>query len=470
MNDAASVVCDDCHRRRDDDGKRSLHDLSGFQRGNGAAAAAVPSILSAKTPAPSPAPSLPPAAALPQNVPSAPMPALSAFETSRPFTIDTSGQPHLADGEVVRVQKSGVDVYDGEAKAHGAVGGTLLVTSARILWLNAPRSMRLSWALALIRSAGGEEGGLFQSRSHKIVCSLSACGGGGRPDYIRFGFKDGGRDLCLKALCEALERRQPVSASSSASLNASQAPPLLAVGAREATRQKDEAERVQQRALAATAFSGLAALAAHAKDILLLAEQTAAELRAARERRGDVAGAAEEAAVAELLADLGAVGSPVTRTSAGRAYIDALARQVCEFSRPRLIASGGILPITDVYCAYNRGRGVDLVSPEDLLAALERAPRLQLGMVMRQVSLGKTPTRVLALDDMADDKIAIRMKDFILSHGIHASVSQLELATAWKVPLGVAAAHIRVAEGAGAIVRDESVAGTRYFVNRFIRG
>lgn len=33
---------------------------------------------------------------------------------------------------------------------------------------------------------------------------------------------------------------------------------------------------------------------------------------------------------------------------------------------------GGILALVDLYCMYNRARGTDLISPEDLLIACER--------------------------------------------------------------------------------------------------
>ena len=510
MNSAVSILCEECHRGRDDDGKRGRDggDLmrAGISGSSGSSVTIAIAAAASRTTNTSPttATATPPttttaviASPPPSTTAVVQLPTLSAFDTSRPFFIDASGQPTLEMSEVLWLLTPGVDVYDGEFKARSSVGGELIITSRRFLWTDTSRSTRHSWPLSAVKSASGEEGGLFTSRSQKVSITLFGCGGGGRPAHVRLGFKEGGRDAWLKALVDALDKRSTLSTPmlvDSSSITTTTATTTatfaatttttnttkvggLAVGAREAVRQRDAAEAAASRALAATAFSGLAALAAHAQDILKLAEQTAAELRAVRERRGDVAGAKEEAAVTEMLADLGAVGNPVTRTTAGRAYVDALARQIAEFARPRLATAGGLLPLTDVYCAYNRARGVDLVSPEDVLAALARAPHLRLGMAVREVSLGsaqgKTPTRFLALDEMDDHKVAARVAQLIVSKAAsssgksYPSVSQLELASAWRVPLAVAAAHLRVAEAAGAVVRDESVAGTRFFSNNF---
>ena len=42
---------------------------------------------------------------------------------------------------------------------------------------------------------------------------------------------------------------------------------------------------------------------------------------------------------------------------------------MAKFAAPVLAHAGGILPLTDLYCLYNRARGTDLVSPDDLLKA-----------------------------------------------------------------------------------------------------
>lgn len=38
---------------------------------------------------------------------------------------------------------------------------------------------------------------------------------------------------------------------------------------------------------------------------------------------------------------------------------------------------GGVLALVDLYCMYNRARGTDLISPEDLLIACEKMNNMQ---------------------------------------------------------------------------------------------
>lgn len=38
--------------------------------------------------------------------------------------------------------------------------------------------------------------------------------------------------------------------------------------------------------------------------------------------------------------------------------------------------TGGIMPLPDVYCLYNRARGTELISPDDLLSAVRLFPQV----------------------------------------------------------------------------------------------
>jgi len=53
------------------------------------------------------------------------------------------------------------------------------------------------------------------------------------------------------------------------------------------------------------------------------------------------------------------------------AYYEWLARQLVDFLMPRLPSMGGIITLTDVYCLFNRARGTNLISPEDLRSACD---------------------------------------------------------------------------------------------------
>ena len=43
------------------------------------------------------------------------------------------------------------------------------------------------------------------------------------------------------------------------------------------------------------------------------------------------------------------------------------ARQLADFLAPRLERTQGVMTLPDVYCLFNRARGSELISPEDLI-------------------------------------------------------------------------------------------------------
>jgi ESCRT-II complex subunit VPS36 len=62
----------------------------------------------------------------------------------------------------------------------------------------------------------------------------------------------------------------------------------------------------------------------------------------------------------------------ISRDLSGKNYFTELAKEVEQFAFGVLSKFGGVLALIDLYCMYNRARGTDLISPEDLLTACER--------------------------------------------------------------------------------------------------
>ena len=94
---------------------------------------------------------------------------------------------------------------------------------------------------------------------------------------------------------------------------------------------------------------------------------------------GDASGGEGEeldAATALDLLNLGIV-SPVTKETAGSLYLTELARQLADFLKGPVERAGGMMPLPDVYCLYNRARGAELVSPDDLLQAVALFPQVR---------------------------------------------------------------------------------------------
>jgi ESCRT-II complex subunit VPS36 len=63
---------------------------------------------------------------------------------------------------------------------------------------------------------------------------------------------------------------------------------------------------------------------------------------------------------------------------------------------------GGMMALTDVYCRVNRARGLELLSPEDLIQACHMLEQLNLPIRMRRFDSG---VKVLQLQSHSDANI-----------------------------------------------------------------
>ena len=62
--------------------------------------------------------------------------------------------------------------------------------------------------------------------------------------------------------------------------------------------------------------------------------------------------------------------------------------QLADFLAGRLDAHAGIMALPDVYCLFNRARGTELVSPDDVLAAIRLFPSIGAALRLRTFSSG----------------------------------------------------------------------------------
>lgn len=65
-----------------------------------------------------------------------------------------------------------------------------------------------------------------------------------------------------------------------------------------------------------------------------------------------------------------------------------LAKEIEKFSANVLDKFGGVLALVDIYCMYNRARGTDLISPEDLLIACEKLNYISEKVILRSFTSG----------------------------------------------------------------------------------
>lgn len=149
-----------------------------------------------------------------------------------------------------------------------------------------------------------------------------------------------------------------------------------------------------------------------------------------RERQGDITEDETVQFKAHLLS-LG-IDDPVTRegSKSSSQYYAALgedliyyenqlinyfsARQISELLFNIVQESNGQLTLPDAYCRVNRARGMDLISPDDLLRACQSMESLQLPLRLRKLTSG---VLVLQLASLNDESLAKDTSDQVRKTG-----------------------------------------------------
>lgn len=158
--------------------------------------------------------------------------------------------------------------------------------------------------------------------------------------------------------------------------------------------------------------------------------------------------------------------SPVTKESAGALYHQQLSRQLADFVRPHLERAGGMINMIDIYCLFNRARGTELISPDDLLQACSLWEKFDVSVMLRRFDSG---VMVLQSKTHSDDEVFARisslmMKPETLRNGISASDAAMTLGVA----PAMAKEYLLAAEGKGLLCRDVSPDGFRFYANLFL--
>lgn len=115
-----------------------------------------------------------------------------------------------------------------------------------------------------------------------------------------------------------------------------------------------------------------------------------------------------------------------------------------------------MMSLADVYCRVNRARGLELLSPEDLLQACHS--------LSGPIKLRKFPSgaMVLQLESQDDELTASDTLDVVQES---TSLAAEDLAKLRNISLLLAKERLLAAERLGKICRDESLEGLRFYPN-----
>ncbi|KAJ8573027.1 hypothetical protein K7X08_009538 [Anisodus acutangulus] len=213
------------------------------------------------------------------------------------------------------------------------------------------------------------------------------------------------------------------------------------------------------------AFQDLNALMSKAKEMVMLAEKMRAKLLSgstsqATGTNDEEIGTKEE--MQELLLSVGIV-SPVTKESAGALYHQQLSRQLADFAKIPLERAGGMINLIDIYCLFNRARGTELISPDDLLRACSLWEKFDVPVMLRKFDSG---VMVIQSKSHSDNEVFTRIRSMVTTpDALRAGITASDAAMSLGIAPAMAKEHLLAAEGKGLLCRDVSPEGFRFFVN-----
>lgn len=154
--------------------------------------------------------------------------------------------------------------------------------------------------------------------------------------------------------------------------------------------------------------------------------------------------------------------SGVTKETAGKNYLAQLARELCDFIKEPLENNGGLLPILDAYCMYNRARGGNSISPIEMNQACEMFESLQLPVKVRIFNSG---SKALQLGSQAMEKLTGKIVEKVMEKE-HLSAKQT--ADIFKLSAVIAMECLLLAEKQGNLCRDQGLQGLHFYANLFL--
>ena len=415
------------------------------------------------------------------------------------------------DGEVERLVRTNIELrYEGSCplpRLHNTAASgswvacdshlTMHVTTHRIVLINEKDLIGGSIPLSLVHTALPTGGPSFRSpkASYKIELSTHAWGdllivfrGGDNRSYNQSA-KD--RDEAYNAIDRALSRKAWQARERTALKEALR--PSAAVAARkvgvDAIMTRNEMRHRENATLAEEAFAAttnssalkrnnsaeIDAFMGEASELIKVIQKYAATIERETVAANNNATTTKENDTTKLVGMLESMGmtSALSAKQSGSTYHRQLARQLADFlkHKDKLSQAGGMMTLTDVYCLFNRARGTNMISPEDLLKAIDLMEELKLGLSKRMFASGVAVIQ----DDSFDEKTMAKFltdlaTDSLKPSGNRGGITAMDASRALKISVLLVNEHLLSAEKNGCLCRDVTIEGVRFFPNLFRTG
>ncbi|KAK0084114.1 hypothetical protein PV325_007604 [Microctonus aethiopoides] len=375
-----------------------------------------------------------------------------------------------------------VRIYDGDTKTNFS-GGELMITSHRIIW-GKPGDIPsgkicLSLPLRYVIFFEEESPGTFSfGRSSKVVLHLSEPSIDKLPGpvdnstnmYIKFSFKDGFdanfmthlADVIMKKAWIIMPIMPSISPSNQSTSTTKQQLPVIKTrtGIIGIERSLQERQKATDESIS-IAFQDLRKLMEMAKDMVSISKTISAKIR---ERQGDIT-EDETVRFKSYLMSMG-IDDPVTRDAykSSNEYFRQLAYELVQILEEPIKEVGGMMVLTDAYCRINRARGLELLSPEDLLNVSRQLASLDLPLVLRVFDSGVMVLQARSHDDNA---VVESIAELLKARGF---ITAEELAQSEGISVLLAREKLLVTEKYGRACRDDTIEALKFYPNLFLEG
>ncbi|KAG7549530.1 Vacuolar protein sorting protein 36 GLUE domain [Arabidopsis thaliana x Arabidopsis arenosa] len=393
--------------------------------------------------------------------------------------VTTSGRPVLRRNEVECFLLSSVDIdsEDDPPRFTALRSGNLILTTHRLIWIPSqsngavPSSVPLAAVTHIyshkksIKSMFHSPRIRFQANPGSIVVTIVFRGKGDFDEFLTKLWE------CWRGRAWEEEEKSESETSRSGSGTVAQGlygndGTVRMVGLAGILRKEQEQWESTDKSLQ-DAFQDLNALMSKAKEMVSLAEKMRQKLLSAPSSQNGSTDDEEMGSKEEMQQWMLSVGiiSPVTKESAGALYHQELSRQLADFVRIPLEQAGGMISLTDMYYHFNRARGTELISPDDLWQACTLWEKFDVPVMLRKFDSG---VMVIQNKSHSDEEVMSRIRMLVtktetLKVGVTASDAALTL----KIAPAMAKEHLLTAETKGLLCRDMSPDGLRFYFNLF---
>ncbi|XP_017367313.1 vacuolar protein-sorting-associated protein 36 isoform X3 [Cebus imitator] len=317
--------------------------------------------------------------------------------------------------ETLVIQQRGVRIYDGEEKEC-----CMAILLSQIVFIEeqaAGIGKSAKIVVHLHPAPPNKEPGPFQSSKNS---------------YVKLSFKEHGQIEFYRRLSEEMTQRRWENMPVSQSLQTNRGP---------------------------QAFEDLSKLMIKAKEMVELSKSIANKIK---DKQGNIT-EDETIRFKSYLLSMG-IANPVTRETygSGTQYHMQLAKQLAGILQAPLEERGGIMSLTEVYCLVNRARGMELLSPEDLVNACKMLEALKLPLRLRVFDSG---VMVIELQSHKEEEMVASALETVSEKG---SLTSEEFAKLVGMSVLLAKERLLLAEKMGHLCRDDSVEGLRFYPNLFM--